>query len=117
MEGKALGPQVLAGNGVLASAEVIKVPQRMDKCCLLRKDERNDDEHMAPGTFHGAESVAPKKYARWRGRWAFIDSASQSPYIFCFSSRRAWASMVSVAVGRASRRGMPMGSPVSSHQP
>ena len=42
---------------------------------------------------------------------------TQSPYIFCLSSRRCCASSGSVAVGRASRRGMPIGSPVSSHQP
>ena len=44
---------------------------------------------------------------------AHVDSA-QSPYSFWRSSRRCWASSDSVAVGRASRRGMPMGSPVSS---
>ena len=41
-------------------------------------------------------------------------AATQSPYIFCLSSRRCWASSDSVAVGRASRRPTPMGSPVSS---
>jgi hypothetical protein len=41
----------------------------------------------------------------------------QSPYSFCLSSRRCCASSDRVAVGRASRRGMPIGSPVSSHQP
>ena len=39
---------------------------------------------------------------------------SQSPNIFCFISRRCCASSDSVAVGRASRRPRPMGSPVSS---
>jgi hypothetical protein len=38
----------------------------------------------------------------------------QSPNIFCLSSRRCWASSDSVAVGRASKRARPMGSPVSS---
>ncbi len=42
---------------------------------------------------------------------------SQSPNSFWRSSRRCWASSDSVAVGRASRRGTPIGSPVSSHQP
>ena len=37
-----------------------------------------------------------------------------SPNIFCFISRRSCASSDSVAVGRASRRGTPIGSPVSS---
>ena len=41
-------------------------------------------------------------------------SSSQSPNIFCLSSRRCWASSESVAVGRASRRPTPMASPVSS---
>ena len=41
-------------------------------------------------------------------------AGGQSPYIFCFISRRCCASSDSVAVGRASRRGMPIGSPVSS---
>ena len=43
--------------------------------------------------------------------------ASQSPYIFCLISRRCCASSESVAVGRASNRGMPIGSPVSSQYP
>ena len=38
----------------------------------------------------------------------------QSPNIFCLSSRRCCASSDSVAVGRASKRPTPMGSPVSS---
>ena len=43
-----------------------------------------------------------------------VHPLSQSPNIFCFSSRRCWASSDRVAVGRASRRPTPMGSPVSS---
>jgi len=43
--------------------------------------------------------------------------ANQSPYSFCFNSRRCCASSDKVAVGRANRRGMPIGSPVSSHHP
>ena len=42
------------------------------------------------------------------------DAARQSPNIFCFNSRRCCASSESVAVGRASRRPTPIGSPVSS---
>lgn len=42
---------------------------------------------------------------------------TQRPNSFCFCSRRDCASMVSVAVGRASSRGMPMASPVSSQYP
>jgi hypothetical protein len=38
----------------------------------------------------------------------------QSPNIFCFNSRRCCASSDKVAVGRASKRPTPMGSPVSS---
>ncbi|OIQ69911.1 hypothetical protein GALL_484840 [mine drainage metagenome] len=45
------------------------------------------------------------------------DNPLQSLNIFCLSSRRCCASSDIVAVGRASRRAMPMGSPVSSHQP
>ena len=41
-------------------------------------------------------------------------SLTQSPYSFCTRSRRSCASSDSVAVGRASSRGMPIGSPVSS---
>ena len=41
----------------------------------------------------------------------------QSPNIFCLSSRRCWASRDSVAVGRASSRPRPIGSPVSSQKP
>lgn len=41
-------------------------------------------------------------------------SLTQSPNSFCFISRRCCASSDSVAVGRASKRGTPMGSPVSS---
>ena len=40
--------------------------------------------------------------------------ARQSPYSFWTRSRRSCASSESVAVGRASSRGMPIGSPVSS---
>ena len=44
-------------------------------------------------------------------------SGDQSPNSFCMRSRRSCASMESDAVGRAIRRAMPIGSPVSSHQP
>lgn len=43
-----------------------------------------------------------------------VSGLHQLPNIFCLSSRRCWASSDSVAVGRASSRGTPMGSPVSS---
>ena len=43
--------------------------------------------------------------------------ALQSPNIFCLSSRRCCASSDSVAVGRASNRPRPIGSPVSSQKP
>ncbi len=39
--------------------------------------------------------------------------SSRSPYCFSRRSRRSWASMHSVATGRASRRFTPIGSPVS----
>jgi len=39
---------------------------------------------------------------------------AQSPNIFCFNSRRCWASNDKVAVGRANKRPTPIGSPVSS---
>ena len=42
---------------------------------------------------------------------------NQPPNIFCFISRRCCASSERLAVGRASRRPMPMGSPVSSQYP
>ena len=48
---------------------------------------------------------------------AYAALADQSPNSFWRSSRRSCASSESVAVGRAIRRGMPIGSPVSSHQP
>ena len=51
---------------------------------------------------------------RLRARRRHARRPAQSPNIFCFSSRRCWASSDSVAVGRASRRARPMGSPVSS---
>gem|GEM_PF-5553670 len=47
-------------------------------------------------------------------RLAGTASRDHSPNIFCFISRRSCASNESVAVGRASRRGTPIGSPVSS---
>ena len=55
----------------------------------------------------------------WPGRGArrcagTVARPSQSPNIFCLSSRRCCASSDSVAVGRASSRPRPIGSPVSS---
>src|SRR5690606_41596099 len=47
----------------------------------------------------------------------FFAASDQSPYSFWRISRRSCASRDSVAVGRASRRCRPMGSPVSSHHP
>ena len=47
-------------------------------------------------------------------RAALWQCGGQSPNIFCLSSRRCCASSDKVAVGRASKRGRPMGSPVSS---
>jgi len=44
-------------------------------------------------------------------------AALQSPNILCTRSRRSWASSESVAVGRASSRATPIGSPVSSQNP
>ena len=44
-------------------------------------------------------------------------ACAQSPNIFCFISRRCCASSDRVAVGRASKRPSPIGSPVSSQKP
>ena len=87
----------------------------MKLCRLLREDERERDEEVAQGALHGAPVYRKKKPAS--AGLIPLQRRDYSPYILCFSSRRACASMESVAVGRAISRGMPIGSPVSSHQP
>ena len=59
-------------------------------------------------------SGTPTKKPLQEGLGRDGDQALQSPNIFCLSSRRCCASSERVAVGRASRRPTPMGSPVSS---
>ena len=60
---------------------------------------------QATGFFLGHSRGDSAASGRWR---------DQSPNIFCLSSRRCCASSDKVAVGRASRRPTPIGSPVSS---
>ena len=59
-------------------------------------------------------SGADKKKPLREGHGLWGCGQTQSPNIFCLSSRRCCASSDSVAVGRASRRPTPIGSPVSS---
>ncbi len=70
-------------------------------------------EHAGPGVQSRQSRTARVPPGR-PARLALRRQGYQSPNIFCFSSRRCWASSDSVAVGRASRRARPMGSPVSS---
>ncbi len=56
----------------------------------------------------------PNKRPLHEGPGTAQESQCQSPNIFCLSSRRCCASSDRVAVGRASSRPTPMGSPVSS---
>ena len=81
--------------------------------------------------FRSAQSVAGldtkrttlrKKLSSLGGVWGSVmgsrrGAVGQSPNIFCFISRRCCASSESVAVGRASSRPRPIGSPVSSQWP
>jgi len=72
------------------------------------------------GTANGLElrdSAPPAAGAFGTGRQHGAPPPRQSPKSFCFSSRRCCASRDRVAVGRASSRGMPIGSPVSSQKP
>jgi hypothetical protein len=61
-----------------------------------------------------ASKVQTKKRLLKEPSWIHQIERTQSPNIFCFNSRRCWASSDKLAVGRANKRPTPMGSPVSS---
>src|SRR5580698_10422143 len=84
---------------------------RMNRRRRLPKNKKAHDGSCALGDFGGAFPAAGSIRS---ARTAGLD---QSPNSFWRNSRRSCASSDSVAVGRAIRRGMPIGSPVSSHQP
>lgn len=65
-----------------------------------------------PGVGHTSKNTLKKRFQALPA-----SPPLQSPNIFCFSSRRCWASRDKVAVGRANKRPTPMASPVSSQNP
>ena len=70
--------------------------------------------HMQVRKFSVKQIVSPGYLVSFFIEWQITN---QSPYNFCFNSRRCCASSERLAVGRASNRAIPIGSPVSSHQP
>ena len=90
----------------------------------MTPQRQNDCPPPAGGGWRRAGRPAQNKTARQAGPCSGTRRAARrKPAMlsrrtsFWRSSRRCWASSDSVAVGRASRRGTPIGSPVSSHQP
>ena len=69
---------------------------------------------LAPPCERSSSCLWVPSWSAWSDVARLAVGAAQSPNIFCFSSRRCCASSDSVAVGRASRRPRPIGSPVSS---
>jgi hypothetical protein len=108
-------------------------PARRNMPCLLRKRRTKTKRHTnfrVPFVFlnvfralailfepTSSNQIRPASFPPRPGPRRTLLGADQSPNSFWRNSRRSCASSESVAVGRAISRGMPIGSPVSSHQP
>lgn len=101
---------------VLDAARILEMPDRMRHRAVLEQHDGEREEEAGEQRMHVATGAPPHRRKKQPGDRPG-PARRQSPYIFCLSSRRACASTDMVAVGRASSRATPIGSPVSSHQP